>query len=268
MSKRAERRRRERRGDGGSGSGGSSSLLPRILIGLGVVAVGLVVWNVAFSSGSQGAREPVALEYTSPEQLVSMAQGVSMGDPDAPLTLMDFSDYQCPSCAAFTFRAKPILESQYIEEGLVRFVYYDFPLVDGHRNAFLAARAARCAGDQERYWEYHDVLFGEQSRWAGQSDPFGSFVDYAEEAGVDRGEFRSCLGSDRHADVVTANMRLGEQLGVSGTPTLFLDTGEGRGERVEGWDPDELRERIDEALQEVRGDEAAESEEPGEEPGR
>lgn len=263
MSKRAERRRRERQGPQGNGGGGATPIFTRILIGVGVLAVGLVVWNVVSGAGSQGAREPVDLEYESPEELVTMAQGIPRGNPDAPLTLMDFSDYQCPSCAAFTFRAKPLLELEYIEEGELRFVYYDFPLVATHRNAFLAARAARCAGDQDGYWDYHDILFREQSRWAGQSDPFSSFVDYAEEIGVDRGDFRSCLGSDRHADVVTANMRLGEQLGVGGTPTLFLDTGEGRGQRIEGWDPDQLQATIDEALERV-GAQEGEGEADGE----
>jgi protein-disulfide isomerase len=266
VSKRAERRRREREGQTSSGGGGSSPLFMKILIGVGVLAAGLVVWNMVFSAGSQGAREPVELVYDSADELVAMAQGVSRGDPDAPLTLMDFSDYQCPSCAAFTFQAKPLLEMQYIEEGLLRFVYYDFPLVGGHRNAFLAARAARCAGDQDRYWDYHDVLFREQPNWATQSDPFSSFVGYAADVGLDRGEFRSCLGSDRHAEVVTANMQLGRQLGVSGTPTLFLDSGEGRGERVEGWDPERLGGAIEGALERLGyGDQLEDDPEDGDE---
>lgn len=212
-----------------------------------MLAAGIVIWNVAFSTGDQGARGPVPLDDVGPQELVQLAEGVERGDPNAPIVVMDFSDFSCPSCAAFTNQAKPYLEMNYIEPGLVRFAYYDFPL-GGFQHSFLAARAARCAGDQEGYWEFHDRLFQRQGEWSRQSDPFSSFVGYAEDLGLDSSEFRSCLGSDRYADVVTANMQLGEQLGVSGTPTIFLNAGEGRAERVESWSPTQLGAQINAAL--------------------
>lgn len=252
MSNRAEQRRQRRQqGRSGGGGGSSSSLFSRVLIAVAVVAGALVVWNVVFTTAGDGARVPIPVEFASTAELVEVAQGVSRGDPDAPITLMDFSDYQCPSCATFTFQAKPFLETDYIEEGLLQFVYYDFPIVTGHRNAFFAARAARCAGDQDAYWPYHDRLFAQQPQWSGQSDPYSSFVDYAAELGLDRGSFRDCLGSDRHAELVSANMLLGQRLGVTGTPNLFLDTGDGRGQRVEDWSPGVLRPMLDSILAEM-----------------
>jgi protein-disulfide isomerase len=245
VSKRGEVRRRKRGESGGNRS--SRGRLNVVLIGVGVLALLIVVWNLVFSTGGQGARQPVEIAYGSTEELVEMAQGVELGNPDAPVTIMDFSDYQCPSCQAFATQVKPFLQMDFIDEGLANFVYYDFSLPQ-FPHSFLAARAARCAGDQDRYWPYHDRLFQSQREWSGQSDPFSTFVGYAEDLALDRGEFRSCLGSDRHAETVSANIELGRRLGVSGTPTIFLDTGEGRGERVQDWSAGQLRPQIREAL--------------------
>jgi hypothetical protein len=178
-----------------------------------------------------GARVPVAFEYASVAELVEIAEGNEAGDPDAPVTLMDFSDYQCPACQQFALQTKPVVFRDYVEEGLVRFVYHDYLV--GFPHSFLAARAARCAGDLGDYWAYHDMLYQMQPNWSGQADPFSNFVRYATDLGIDRGAFRSCLGSDEHARTVTANLYLAEQLRVSGTPTLLLGAGEGRGERIE-----------------------------------
>ncbi|NIR59140.1 MAG: thioredoxin domain-containing protein, partial [Gammaproteobacteria bacterium] len=104
------------------------------------------------------------------------------------------------------------------------FVYYDFPLTEIHAHAVLAARAGRCASDQGKFWEYHDLVFARQSSWAyARSAPVDAFRDYAEQLGLDGGAFQACLESDAHADVVTANRLLGERLGVPGTPTVIID---------------------------------------------
>jgi len=88
----------------------------------------------------------------------------------------------------------------------------------------VAARAARCAGDQGKFWEYHDLLFGQQSRWSTKpSVPIKQFEEYAAQLGLDTQAFGQCLNSDRHADVVSANRLLGEQLGVNGTPTVIIN---------------------------------------------
>ena len=265
MANRAEKRRRKRQEQRQTHTR-SSSTMNRILIAVGVLAVVLVLWNVVFSTAGDGAREPVQVVYGSTQELVEIARGTEMGDPDAPVTIMDFSDYQCPACRSFALQAKPFLQDRFIDEGLANFVYYDFPLPH-FPHSFLAARAARCAGDQDAYWPYHDRLFASQSEWSGQSDPFSSFVGYAADLGLNRGDFRSCLGSDEHAEVVSANIELGRRLGVSGTPGIFLGTGEGGGERVEEWLPADFGPRIQEALERLGyGDELPDEEIPDEEP--
>jgi protein-disulfide isomerase len=192
---------------------------------------------------------PVAVEGLDDlERLVELAQGVTKGSEDAPLTIIEFGDYQCPSCQWWATQVKPSVELQYIESGKAKFVFYDWPIVNGHPHAFLAARAARCAGDQGAYWEYHDNLFRNQTRWAASTNPSGMFGDYAEQLGMDRGAFSECLNSDRHAEVVTANMELGNQLGVNGTPTVYVEQG-GAARRV-GNDLQSIASYIDDILSE------------------
>ena len=211
------------------------------------MALAIVAWNLVSSIFDETVRSAVEVEYDSPQELLELAQGVATGNPDAPVTIMEFGDYQCPACQNFFRQAKPILDVSYIQPGRVKFVFYDFPLEGAHPNAFLAARAARCAGDQDGYWEYHDRLFQEQLSWSMQADPVGDFVGFAADLGLDRGTFRSCLRSDMHADVISANQLLALQLGVQSTPTVMLDAGDGRATWIDNWTTN-LRPILEEAL--------------------
>jgi protein-disulfide isomerase len=211
---------------------------------LGLVAVaGLGTLAYAVLRGGSTATAPVEVQgLDDPQTLIGLARGVSMGEADAPVKILEFGDYECGACATFASTVKPLIRNELVQSGRVQFIYYDFPL-SNHRHSFLAARAARCAGDQDRYWEYQDVLFGQQSRWAFQSRPADSFLSYADQLGLDRSAFRSCLESDRHADVVTANFRLGEQLGVNATPTVIVN-----GRRVSNWSMAEIRRVVEQEL--------------------
>ena len=187
-----------------------------------VIGIGVVAFNVGNSVLSSAATAPIELDLADDEALVALAQGVTLGDDQAPVTVVEFGDYQCPGCGAFALSVKPQIEGTMVASGQVKFVFYDFPLISIHPNAFLAARAARCSADQDAYWEYHEVLFRNQSRWAVATMPASAFEDYAEEVGMDGSTFSACLNSDKYADVVTANMQLGSRMGVSGTPTIMV----------------------------------------------
>jgi len=207
----------------------------------GAIAVIIVVALVYSMTGTgQAATSPVAMTIDPSE--LQRARGVAMGPEDAPVLVHEFADYQCPACAQFSTFGHPLIKERLIDQGLIRFVRYDFPLVNAHPHAFLASRAARCAGEQERYWEYHDVLYGRQPTWSPMRDPSSEFLQYAELVGIDRRAFQQCLNSDQHAEEVTRNLRLGESLGVSGTPTLMVN-----GERVQLRDYRDLEARVFEA---------------------
>lgn len=206
--------------------GGSD--LNKLYIVLAVVAmlgVGAVGYSVAAGGGS-AVTQPVEVEGLDDlERLVELAQGNTKGDENAPITIIEFGDFQCPGCQAWALQVKPQVELAFIESGRAKLVYYDWPIVTGHPNAFFAARASRCAADQGRYWEYHDNLFRNQSRWAALTAPGSTFIEYAETLGLDSDVFSSCLNSDQHAVLVTANMELGNVLGVNGTPTIYVEQG-------------------------------------------
>ena len=249
MASRGEQRREAREGGG--------SAMTRFYWIMGVVAVaGIALVGYAIGSGGSGraAVEPVDVEgLDNMETLVAMAQGVTRGEVDAPVTIAEFADYQCPACATFGLLVKPQLDLAYVQSGKARYVFYDFPLTAIHAHAFLAARAGRCANDQGRFWEFQQVVLRNQSTWSPKQQVQGDFAQYAADAGADRSTFEACLRSDAHADVVTANMRLGEELGVQGTPTVMVSMGRGMARRVPRTDFASIQAVVEEFLAERAG---------------
>jgi protein-disulfide isomerase len=218
-----------------------------LLAAIAVLGIGVLGYTVTAGASGGPASVPLELEgLEDPEALVAMARGVTKGDPAAPVTIVEFGDYQCPSCGQFAREYKPSLELALVETGRAKFVFHDYPLVTVHPHAFLAARAARCAEDQDKFWEYHDRLFQEQARWSPQPEPAGMFQDYAEGLGLDGAAFSSCLNSARHADLVTANLRLAEAIGVPWTPTILVNVPGGGTREALGWSVDEIAATIDE----------------------
>jgi protein-disulfide isomerase len=210
----------------------------RLYIIVGVVALAIIaLFAVRSMGGGSAATQPSTAELDPAE--IQRARGIAVGVEEAPVQLYEFADFQCPACAQFSTFAHPLIMERLVDQGIVRFVRYDFPLVLSHPHAFLASRAARCAEEQNAYWEYHDVLYGRQPSWSSLRNPIDEFESYAQLVGLDTGPFLECLNSDRHADEITRNLRLGESLGVSGTPTLMLN-----GERIQVRDYNDLEARV------------------------
>jgi protein-disulfide isomerase len=138
------------------------------------------------------------------------------GDRNAALTLVEFSDYECPFCASYFRDTLGQIERDYIKTGKLKYVFRDFPL-EFHRKAFKAAEAAHCAGEQGRYWEMHDRLFGHQSALARDQ-----LSGHAKALGLDLPPFEQCLDSERHAALIRQSLDEGQQAGVQGTPTFFI----------------------------------------------
>ena len=225
-----------------------------IVLGAVVVVVGFMMLRGGPGSLVPAAREPVEVEgLDDAAMLVQVAQGMTRGDSDAPVTIVEFGDYQCPGCGFFAATVEPLILSTYVESDKAKFVFYDFPIPGLHPKACLAARAARCGGDQGRYWEYHDMLFGNQVGWSTSSNPTNIFVGYAGQIGLDEGMFEGCLRSDQHAATVSANMKLGEELGVTGTPTVMVSSG-GMYRAVGGNTFEAIQQVVDELLGEDPAD--------------
>lgn len=197
-----------------------SPLLPFYVV-LGVVAVAgaFLLYRQTLGGGAAATSlQPVVM---TPEQL-QRVPGIEQGSPDAPVVVMEFADFQCPGCGQFARFSKPLIKD-YIDNGTVRFVWYDFPLVQIHQNAVLASRAGRCANEQNQFWPYHDIVFTNQARWSPSTNAVPLFIDYAEQVGLDGNAFAQCLRSDRFQQEVSQSVQLGTTLGVSSTPTLFVN---------------------------------------------
>jgi protein-disulfide isomerase len=161
------------------------------------------------------------------------------GKADAPVTVIEFGDFQCPACGYFATQLEPAFTKDYIDTGKVRLLFHDFPLSQ-HRNAVISAEAARSAGDQGKYWEMHDLLYARQSEWSESPQPETLFATYAQQLGLDVNQFTQALSSHKHrADVQAAGTAAG-RAGVSSTPTFVIDG--------KPYDYNQLRGAIDAAL--------------------
>ena len=157
--------------------GGDLKAFYWVLAATAAIAAVALGWSALGGGLSTAATEPIASivvgEMDDLPALVAMATGVERGDPDAPITILEFGDFQCPSCQQFATFVKPQVDLAYVDEGIARFVFHDYPIVSAHPHAFLAARAARCALDQggQYFWPFHDQLFAHQSTWALSPGP-------------------------------------------------------------------------------------------------
>ena len=188
----------------------------------------------------------------NPEQAVPNARGLQLGSDDAAITIVEFGDYQCPACAAFATRFRPDVERDFVESGRARFVFYDLPLTSIHDNAVEAARAARCAGDQDAFWVYHDELFRTQEQWSPLASPSGFFIATAETLDLDAGALQECLRSDRHTQVVDANRALARRLEINSTPTIIIVAEGAEPRRVSNYRYETIVEAVEEALASTR----------------
>ncbi|UCG23322.1 MAG: DsbA family protein [Chloroflexota bacterium] len=148
----------------------------------------------------------------------------AMGDPDAAVTIVEFTDYQCPFCSRHSIETMPRIVSEFVETGRVYYVLKDLPLDQLHSDARAAAEAVRCAGDQDGYWDMHDAVFANQTEWAGQGEAAKElFVSYAADIGLDESDMTACLESGQHQEDVELNAAEARALGVTGTPMFFVN---------------------------------------------
>ncbi|HVN54811.1 MAG TPA: thioredoxin domain-containing protein [Anaerolineaceae bacterium] len=196
-------------------------LLPLVfLAGLGA---GYLVWGQAShrasSPGSAQATEASAaipagqkpVRYEVPD-----GNDPSIGPKDAPITIIEFSDYECPYCQKWHAEVFQKLLAAYPNQ--IRFVYRDFPLAGTHSNATAAAEAADCAGEQNRYFPFSEKLF---SRRAGLSP--AAYAQYAAELGLDQARFNDCVSTRKYKDEVQADYDYAANLGIRSTPTFFVN---------------------------------------------
>jgi protein-disulfide isomerase len=139
------------------------------------------------------------------------------GDKNAKLTLIEFSEYQCPFCGRHVRDTFPNIDKEYIQTGKVKYVFRDLPLESIHKNAFKAAEATHCAGEQKKYWEMHDRLFANQNAL----EP-AMLTAHAQAIGIDSKKFQTCLDSGKYAEQIRKDIAEANKYGITGTPTTVI----------------------------------------------
>lgn len=172
-----------------------------------------------------GAKEiqplPTTTQPQQPTKIeVSVDDDPVNGSSNAPVTIVEFSDFQCPFCERFFTQTLPSIEENFIKTGKAKLVYRDFPL-SFHQYAEKAAEAADCANEQGKFWEYHDTLFQKQSEWT--SGGVDKLKEYAKNLNLDTNKFNTCLDSGKYANEIQKDLNDGSSYGVSGTPTFFIN---------------------------------------------
>jgi protein-disulfide isomerase len=171
--------------------------------------------------GQEVQPSPTKLPVPKPTQpsriQVSAGDDPVKGLTNAPVTIIEFSDFECSFCERFYTQTLPKIETEYIQTGKVRLVYRDFPL-DIHQNAQKAAEASKCADEQGKYWEYHNMLFDNQ-----QALDISSLMLYAKELKLNENTFNDCLNTGKMTSRVQKDLNDGLDYGVSGTPSFFIN---------------------------------------------
>jgi protein-disulfide isomerase len=157
----------------------------------------------------------------APEQALNAVISVDgepfKGDKNAKVTLVEFSEFQCPFCGRHVRDTFPQLDKEYIQTGKVKYIFRDLPLESIHKNAFKASEAAHCAGEQGKFWEMHDRLFANQN----SLEP-AMLAGHAQAIGVDAKKFQACLDSEKYAAEIRKGIAEANKYGITGTPTSVI----------------------------------------------
>lgn len=172
-------------------------------------------FNQVDSLGDQGTQ--ITNEPTAPIE-ASVDDDPVLGKEDAPVTIVEFSDFQCPFCGRFEKDTFPKLKEEYIDTGKVKLVFRDFPLTNIHPYAQKAAEASECADEQGKFWKYHDKLFENQDALT-----VDDLKKYADDLNLNNNKFEKCLDSDSMKEEVQKDTDDGINYGVAGTPAFFIN---------------------------------------------
>jgi protein-disulfide isomerase len=209
---RAERRRRQRR--------------QRLLVILGIFLAALVFIGLLVAPTLRDRFGPVGEFNRITPMPRPQEDGRTMGNPDAPVTIEVFSDFQCVACANFGLIIEPQIAETMVEEGQVHLIYRHYPFLDDAvptSESEQAANASMCAAEQNMFWAYHDIVF---VNFQGVNQGFyrdSRLVAFAESIGLDMEAFNACFNENRYRQEIQNDRALAEQLGVTGTPSIFIN---------------------------------------------
>lgn len=220
-----------------------------------VLVAGLAAAAVIFLGGNSGQREEQAASAAAGQRGQEKEEGAapaaeighpSLGDEDAPVTMVEYADFQCPFCGKFARDTEPELIEKYVEDGTLRIEWRDFPyLGQESANAAFAARAAQAQGE---FWRYHELLYGNQGSVNSGDFSDEKLIEFAREAGVDVDRFERDMKGGKYEGAVAADFEEGQGEGVTGTPTFVIN-----GKTLVGAQPQDAFEKaIEDAAREAQ----------------
>ena len=180
-----------------------------ITLGLMIIGAGLIAAALIYPSTQLNTSE-FSSRY--------MADGNAMGNPDAPVTITEYSDYRCSHCGTFAFETEPLLEDAFIETDQVYFVSRSVGMLLGSQPSVLATEASYCAGEQNKYWEMHDLIFANQTTVFTE----GLLEKWAKTVDVDMDAYQACMKDNRYDDIIAQDQADAEAEGISGTPSFVI----------------------------------------------
>jgi protein-disulfide isomerase len=183
-----------------------------------VLGMGVGAWLVSRNPAVAEPAHPVPATTQDP-----MLAQRSKGKADAPITVYEMSDFQCPWCRKQAMEVLPALEKEFIETGKVRWVFINLPISSLHPNAVAAAEFAMCAAKADKFWPVHDLLFQYQDKWAPLKDPGAFLMTLADSVGIDRDAITPCLQNAEMRALVQAEAEGANKSGVSSTPTAYIE---------------------------------------------
>lgn len=170
-----------------------------------------------------------------------------LGDPNAPVTIVEFGDYQCHFCNVFFHETEHKILENYIQTGKVKMIFKDFTIIGPDSKS--AANAAHCAQDQNKFWEYHDILY---NNWTGENNGWASspnLLKFAKDIDLDIDEFTECMTDNRHLNIVESSNADANMLGLTGTPAFFVISPDDKVVKITGAQPYEVFVQVIESMQ-------------------
>ena len=223
---------------------------PSLGIGAGIASIVIILAFFAFqgiSNQSELTIEPAPKIQESGPPKITMKTFLEngspiLGNPNAPVTLVEFGDYQCHFCNVFFHTTEDLILKNYVETEKVRMIFKDYNIIGP--DSITASHGAHCADDQKLFWEYHDILY---SNWTGENNGWASLENlakFANEIQLDMNEWTECMNNEKHSQTILASNQDAKSLELTGTPAFFIIGPDGKTTRIFGAQPFEVFENI------------------------
>ncbi len=212
-------------------------VIPGAIVIAGIIIAGGIYFSqnppsAAVKDLNNGQTPTPAGQQNLPDAEITVGNMPLLGDENAPITIVEFSDYQCPFCEKYFSETQPQIKAKYIDTGKAAFAYRDFAFLnsfvsvpDEESESHLAAQAARCANEQGKFWQFHDYIFNHQNGENQGAFSSANLKKFAAALGLNQANFNSCLDSGKYLEQVQNDTQEGQKAGVSGTPAFFIGKG-------------------------------------------